>query len=87
MEGDGPIMGRARNAGFVAMGADVVAVDAECARVIGLDAAKIEYLYRAARYLGHIDPRKIEHRGEAPTRFRTRFDVLEAYRHLQLGAG
>ena len=37
MEGDGPIMGRPRQAGFVALGSDPVAVDATCARAIGLD--------------------------------------------------
>ena len=50
MEGDGPIMGRPRALGFVAMGSDPVAVDATCARVIGLDPAKIEYLKPAADF-------------------------------------
>src|SRR5687767_6987179 len=44
MEGDGPIMGRARPLGFIAMGEDLVAVDATCARIIGLDPEKLHYL-------------------------------------------
>jgi uncharacterized protein (DUF362 family) len=84
MEGDGPIMGRPRPLGFVAMGSDPVAVDATCARVIGLDPDKIEYLKPAAEFLGIIDAARIEHRGESPDRYVTRFDVVPALEHLRL---
>ncbi len=84
MEGDGPIMGRPRPLGFVAMGSDPVAVDATCARVIGLDPEKIEYLTPAAEFLGIIDPSRIQHRGESPDRYATRFDVVPALEHLRL---
>lgn len=84
MEGDGPIMGRARPLGFVAMGADPVAVDATCARVIGLDPERIEYLKPAARFLGVIDASRIEHRGEPVARYATRFDVVPALESLRL---
>jgi uncharacterized protein (DUF362 family) len=84
MEGDGPIMGRPRPLGFVAMGSDPVAVDATCARVIGLDPGKIEYLKPAAQFLGVIDSSRIEHRGELPDRYATRFDVVPALEHLRL---
>ena len=84
MEGDGPIMGRPRSLGFVAMGSDPVAVDATCARVIGLDPYKIEYLQPAAEFLGVVDASRIEHRGESPDRYVTRFDVVPALEHLRL---
>ena len=84
MEGDGPIMGRPRPLGFVAMGSDPVAVDATCARVIGLDPDKIEYLQPAAEFLGVVDASRIEHRGESPDRYVTRFDVVPALEHLRL---
>jgi len=84
MEGDGPIMGRHRPLGFVAMGSDPVAVDATCARVIGLDPEKIEYLKPAAEFLGIIDPSRIEQRGESPVRYATVFDVVPALEHLRL---
>ncbi len=80
MEGDGPIMGRPRPLGFIAMGEDVVAVDATCARVIGLDPDRIPYLSTASEFLGNIAENRIEHRGEPPARYDTEFDVLE---HLQ----
>jgi uncharacterized protein (DUF362 family) len=84
MEGDGPIMGRARQAGFLAMGQDLVAVDATCARLIGFDPAKIQYLARAGDFLGNLDERRIDHRGENLARYRTRFDVLPNFKELQI---
>ena len=84
MEGDGPIMGRPRPLGFVAMGSDPVAVDATCARVIGLDPKKIEYLEPAAQFLGVIDVARIVHRGEPPARYASRFDVVPTLEHLRL---
>jgi uncharacterized protein (DUF362 family) len=84
MEGDGPIMGNARPIGFLAMGTDVVAVDATCARVIGLDPKKIVYLEAAGHFLGNINPAKIEQRGENPARYRTNFELIEVRKGLRL---
>jgi uncharacterized protein (DUF362 family) len=83
MEGDGPIMGQARPLGFVAMGQDLTAVDATCARVIGLEPSKIVYLNAAGHFLGHIDRRRIEHRGESPDRYRTNFALIESMQELR----
>ena len=41
MEGDGPIMGQAKNAGVLVIGRNGPAVDATCARVMGIDPHKI----------------------------------------------
>ena len=83
MEGDGPIMGRPRPLGFLAMGPDVVAVDATCARTIGLDPEKMTYLREAGRFLGQADPERIEQRGESPARYKTRFDLVPRLAHLR----
>jgi uncharacterized protein (DUF362 family) len=77
MEGDGPIMGTPRHLGFVAMGQDLVAVDATCARVIGLDPGKMPYLADAGFFLGNVRENRIEQRGEAVERYRTRFALPE----------
>jgi uncharacterized protein (DUF362 family) len=87
MEGDGPIMGRGRQTGFLAMGPDLVAVDATCARLIGFQPEKIRYLAWAGGFLGNIDERHIEHRGELLTRYQTRFDVLPNFKELQTAGG
>ena len=68
MEGDGPIMGTPRGFGVLAMSSDLVAADATCARVLGFDAAKLPYLETAGQFLGNLDERRIDQRGELPTR-------------------
>jgi uncharacterized protein (DUF362 family) len=83
MEGDGPIMGKPRRVGFIAMGTDPVAVDATCARIIGLDPDKMPYLKEASAFLGVSDEAQIVHRGELPRRYATRFDVVHTLEHLR----
>jgi uncharacterized protein (DUF362 family) len=84
MEGDGPIMGRARPLGFVAMGMDLPAVDATCARVIGIDPEKVTYLSAAGHFLGNIQADQIEQRGERLDRYRAEFDLIENLEELRL---
>ena len=84
MEGDGPIMGRPRHAGFIAMSQDVVAADATCCRVIGLDPERLPYLAEAGHFLGNIDPARIEQRGERLDRYAAEFDVVDAFKPYRL---
>src|SRR4029450_10002093 len=86
MEGDGPIMGTPRGYGVLAMSRDLVAADATCARVIGFDAAKLPYLEAAGRFLGNLEARHIDQRGEQPERFATRAMVLDQFREWQVGS-
>ena len=83
MEGDGPIMGRPRPMGLIAMGTDTVAVDATCARVIGFEPRRLDYLKSAADFLGNIDAARIDQRGERIARYATRFEVVDRLRPLQ----
>ena len=85
MEGDGPIMGTPRGFGVLAMSRDLIAADATCARVLGFEAAKLPYLEAAGRFLGNLDERRIDQRGEAPARFATRALVLDHFREWQVG--
>jgi len=84
MEGDGPIMGRPRHTGFIAMSQDVVAADATCCRVIGLDPERLPYLAEARHFLGNIDPHRIEQRGERIDRYAAEFDVVDAIKSYRL---
>ena len=61
--------GRPRHVGFVGMSRDLVSLDATAARVIGLDPARLPYLARGGRFLGNLDERRIEQRGEPVARF------------------
>ena len=84
MEGDGPIMGRPRNLGFLAMGHDLVAVDSTCARVIGIDPSKIAYLREGGDYLGNLRESRIVQRGEQPSRYATKFELIDQMKGLSL---
>jgi uncharacterized protein (DUF362 family) len=84
MEGDGPIMGQAKPLGLIAMGTDLPAVDATCARVIGIDPTKVTYLDAAGHFLGNINPERIDQRGESPERYRTSFALIESMESIRL---
>ncbi|HXC32512.1 MAG TPA: DUF362 domain-containing protein [Verrucomicrobiae bacterium] len=83
MEGNGPIQGQAKQCGLLVAGDDPVAVDATCARIMGLLPEKIDYLARAATLLGHIQPDRIQQIGESLSDTRKPFSVLPAFDHLR----
>jgi len=64
MEGDGPIMGSPVHSGVLLVGRNLPAVDATCARVMGLNPEKIGHLNVASKRLGPIEEALIEQRGE-----------------------
>ena len=84
MEGDGPISGVPRHVGFLGMSTDVVAMDATCARIIGLDPAKLGYLYGASLFLGNLETSKISQIGEPLSRYATTFAVHDAFLDARL---
>ena len=64
MEGDGPIMGSLKRMGLLVIGNNLPAVDATCARLMGLNPARVEYLRLAAGPLGPVEDAAIDQRGE-----------------------
>ena len=83
MEGNGPIQGQAKALGALVFGGDLLAVDATCCRLMGLDPAKIEYLQLAAD-LGATAIGQIDQRGENPAALRTDFKLIKEFEHLRL---
>ena len=83
MEGNGPIQGVPKPCGVVVLGDDPVAVDATCARIMGLAPGRIKYLARAGTLLGHLNDDKIQQLGESVGSVRTPFQLLESFRHLR----
>lgn len=83
MEGDGPIMGSPKHLGLVIVGNNPTAVDATCARIMGLDPFRVPVMQMAAGVLGPLDDRQIAHRGEAWQPLVSPFQVLD-YPHLQV---
>jgi uncharacterized protein (DUF362 family) len=87
MEGDGPIMGTPKAAGVLVMGRNLPAVDATCARVMGIDPHRVHYLAEAARRLGPVHASDIIQFGETVASVRTDFTLLDkipAHRGLRL---
>jgi uncharacterized protein (DUF362 family) len=82
MEGNGPIQGIAKPSGVLILGDDPVAVDATCARVMGLAPERIDYLAKAGTLLGHLKPDKIRQLGESIRSVRTPFAVLPSFQKL-----
>lgn len=87
MEGDGPILGSPKHMGLVAVGADLPALDATVARIMGLAPERIGYLQLASRRLGVIDESRIEQRGEAWRPLVDPFEVLDEPYLQKLRAG
>ena len=83
MEGNGPIQGTPKPAGVLVMGPDLVAVDATCCRIMGINPVDVEYL-RMAADLGNSDPDGIHQRGERPESVRTDFALIDNFKHLRL---
>ena len=82
MEGNGPLQGSPKPTGVLILGDDPVAVDATCARVMGLAPERIDHLAKAGALLGHLRPDKIRQLGESVASVRTPFAVLPAFRKL-----
>ena len=82
MEGDGPILGSRKHMGLLIMGANLAAVDATAARIIGLEPNRVSYLKLANGRLGPLDERRIEQRGERWREVADSFQMLDL-EHLQ----
>ena len=83
MEGNGPIQGTPKPCGVLVLGDDPVAVDATCARIMGLVPERIDYLAQASYLLGHLKEQNIRQLGESIARVRTPFDVVPAFKRLR----
>jgi uncharacterized protein (DUF362 family) len=77
MEGDGPIMGDPVESNILVMGRNLPAVDATCARIMGINPQKIAYLKHASGWLGTIGERNIKQRGENIASVQKDFQLLD----------
>lgn len=76
MEGDGPLNGTAKPVGVLVMGADLVAVDATCCRLMGLDPIRIPYLDLGSRMrLGRLTEVEVPQLGLPVAAKATRFEL------------
>jgi len=84
MEGDGPIMGTAKQVGAVIMGKNLLAVDCTGARMMGFDPSKIAYLNMASAHFPGLKETDVNHRGESIRRFSTHFECLPQFSNAQI---
>jgi uncharacterized protein (DUF362 family) len=83
MEGNGPIQGTARHCGAVVFGADLVAVDATAARLMGVDPMRVRYLAKAGAFLGNLRAHAIEQLGESPEQAGQKFALSGSMQGLR----
>lgn len=85
MEGNGPIQGTPKKAGVLVAGADPVAVDATCCRIMRIDPFQIEYLRLASKSRGAcLDERNIVQTGEPIAIVATAFALPPDFPNLRL---
>ena len=83
MEGNGPIQGSPKQSGVLVMGGDLVAVDATCCRIMGIDPERLEYL-RLTAARGHLLAEHIDQRAESAAAVRTNFALPASLKGLRL---
>ena len=81
MEGNGPIQGAPKQAGVLVAGSDVVAVDATCCRIMGIEPKKIEYL-RLARGEESLGESAFQQIGEPVWAVHTPFHLIDPWRQM-----
>lgn len=75
LQGDGPVLGAPVASGALVGGGDFLAVDATCARLMGLDPQTLDVLtFMAWAGLGQMDEKKIELRGASLDALRKNFE-------------
>ena len=85
MDGNGPIQGEPRPAGVVVMGADHVAVDATCCRLMMIAPERVDYLQRASMFLGNLSTDRIDQQAESIAGRETDFRVIDSFAALKTG--
>jgi uncharacterized protein (DUF362 family) len=88
MEGDGPLNGTAKPMGTLIMGADPLAVDATCCRIMKLQPERIPYMIMGAqKKLGLFQDAQIKQLGETIADVAQPFATLPHFHALYFGRG
>jgi uncharacterized protein (DUF362 family) len=83
MEGNGPIQGTPKPVGVLVAGADGVAVDATCCRIMGIDPTLLPYL-QMTEDKGQTRADRVRQIGETVRAVRTDFKLIEMFGPLRL---
>ena len=85
MEGNGPIQGTPKQVGAIVAGADAVAVDATCCRIMRIDPTLIPYL-QMTEDSGQTRAANVHQIGEPVSAVATEFHLIPMYEPLRLRA-
>lgn len=83
MEGNGPLNGTPRSLGSIVLADDAVAADATCARLMGLEPARIVHIHEASKFLGNCSSQLIDQAGETVRSPGVPFRVVPEFEFLQ----
>jgi uncharacterized protein (DUF362 family) len=83
MQGNGPIQGSRKHAGVIISGRDLVAVDATCCRIMGINPRQIRYLELAST--GQTSEDNVPQLGVTIGSVRTPFAVVPQLQHILIG--
>jgi uncharacterized protein (DUF362 family) len=89
MEGDGPIMGTPIQSNVLVLGNNLPALDATCARIMGIEPEKIKYLKHSSGRIGSINESNIKQLGEKIRSVRINYQLLDhipAQKEIRLAA-
>ncbi|MFZ0593447.1 MAG: DUF362 domain-containing protein [Bryobacteraceae bacterium] len=85
MEGNGPLLGTAREMQRIILADDPVAADATITRLMGFHPDKIPYLRECARFLGNSGIDRIRQIGEEVRTLEPAFAPAPGFAHLRVG--
>ena len=84
MDGNGPIQGNPKQVGVLVAGSDMVAVDATCCRIMGIDPVLIHYL-RLAQTSNQTLEQNVRQIGESIASVQNAFDLIPEFQSVRLG--
>jgi uncharacterized protein (DUF362 family) len=83
MEGNGPLNGSARPLQKIVLADDPVAADATCARLMGLEPAKIAHIRAGEQFLGNSSVARIDQLAETVSFPEVPFQTVPQFEHLR----
>jgi uncharacterized protein (DUF362 family) len=84
MEGNGPLNGHPRSLNRIVLADDPVAADATCARLMGLDPARITHIRIGAQFLGNASADRVDQLADAVCAPSNPFDTVPEFQHLRV---
>ena len=83
MEGNGPLNGTPRSLGSIVLADDLVAAEATCARLMGMEPDRVAHIREASKFLGNSSAELIDQAREAVRSPGVPFQVVPEFEFLR----